>query len=128
VAPFVSAIALASLLATDAGSMRMRHLEAWAGYGSPHVGLSVVRFQGPLLRHASPGAYRVHVWALSDMPFHLYGPGVDRRTARRAHFQTTYETWSVRLRRGVYHYRAEGEWARALRANGVAIQRSFAVP
>ena len=90
--------------------------------------MSAVRFQGPLLQHASRGAYRVHVWALSDMPFHLYGPGVNRRTAEKASFQTTYETWSVRLRHGVYHYRAEGEWAQALRANGIRIQRSFVVP
>jgi hypothetical protein len=103
-------------------------LEAWAAAGGkPLVGVSATRFKGPLVRQLSVGTYRVHVRAQSDMSFHLYGPGVDRKIRVTRRYTTIYVTWTVRLRPGVYRYRAEGDWAKALSTNGIRVQRSFVV-
>jgi hypothetical protein len=123
------ALCAAALVSGDAASAaKVGDLEAWAAAGGkPLVGMSTAGFRGPLVTRLSPGTYRVHVRAGGDMPFHLFGPGVDRRTKVNARYATVYETWTIRLRHGVYRYRLEGGWAEALSANGIPTRRSFAV-
>jgi hypothetical protein len=70
------------------------------------------------------------------MPFHLVGPGVDRRTpaaGSRARAggpprgYTVYKTWTIRLRKGRYRYAAEGYNAFEYLAHGFRISGSFVV-
>lgn len=124
----VVALSAALIPGDGASAARVGDLKAWAAAGgTPIVGISSVRFKGPLVTRLSPGTYRVRVSAQSDMPFHLYGPGVDRKTRVSSRYTRIYDTWTVRLRRGVYQYRAEGGWAEALSANGIRTKRSFVV-
>jgi hypothetical protein len=99
------------------------------------VGLST-RADGPRVRRLSPGLYRIQVKAVSDMPFHLYGPGVDRKTKlepdRDGLWQTRprytfFVTWKVRLKKGRYVYRAGGYWGRVSRMGGLRASGSFVV-
>jgi hypothetical protein len=122
--------ALAAVLtpAGETSAAGAPQLLAWAAAGgTPIVGVSATRFKGPLVRQLPAATYRVRVSAQSDMPFHLYGPGVYRSTRVTARYTRIYVTWTVRLRPGVYRYRAEGGWAQALSANGIRVQRSFVV-
>jgi hypothetical protein len=112
-----------------ASAAPVRDLAAWGG-GWQTVGMSAVRQHGPLLKSLAPGTYRIRVRAMDDMPFRLYGPGVDRRTKGPQGYYRSYtvhETWMVTLKRGIYRYRVVGQWAEALRENGIQIERSFLV-
>jgi hypothetical protein len=120
---------LAALASAGASAAEVRQLQGWAAAGGkPLVGLSSQGFRGPLVRQLAPGTYRIRVRAQDDSPFHLFGPGVNRRTAQGRRGQTIYTTWTVQLKRGLYRYRAEGYWAGAWRANGIRVERSFSVP
>jgi hypothetical protein len=110
----------------DAFPARTSLLTAWCG-GSQSVGMSSVRFHGPLVKRLAPGTYSVHVRAEGVMPFRLRGPGVDRSTRFDGRNYTLYATWTLRLRPGTYRYACIGHWADALRANGITTQRSFVV-
>lgn len=129
--------AVALTMSTAASASQVRRLSAWTGPSRANpslvVGVSASRIGGPLVKHLRAGLYRIQVRAPDDMPFHLLGPGVDRRTAYRPPTwccesgKTVYVTWTVRLKRGVYRYRAEGPWAQFSRADGRRIGGFFTV-
>jgi hypothetical protein len=120
---------VAAVASAGASAAEVRPLQAWAAAGGkPLVGLSAQGFRGPLVRHLAPGTYRIRVRAQDDSPFHLFGPGVNRRTAQGQRGRTIYTTWTVQLQRGRYRYRAEGYWAGAWRSNGIQVERTFVVP
>lgn len=104
-------------------------LYAWAMNGRPQVaGVSRLHWHGPLVRRLAPGRYRITISVDPNLSFHLYGPGVDRRTQ----FSTTATTyifanWVVRFRTGVYRYAAEGLWAKAAASEGLSTNGSFVV-
>jgi hypothetical protein len=123
--------ALAAVMAvaaptTEASPRGTSLLTAWCG-GSESVGMSSVRFHGPLVRRLARGRYSVRVRAEGVMPFRLRGPGVDRATRFDGRNYTLYVTWTLQLRPGTYRYACIGHWADALRANGIRTQRSFVV-
>jgi hypothetical protein len=125
----LAALTIAALVAaatTNASSTRTKVLTGWSG-GSQSVGMSSVRFHGPLVRQLAPGTYRLRIRAEGVMPFRLRGPGVDRTTRFDERYSSVYATWTLRLRPGTYRYACVGHWADALRANGITTQRSFVV-
>jgi len=100
------------------------------------VGLSSVRFGGPIVSRVAPGTYRIDIMAAGDMPLHVQGPGLDRFSTYKAspddtwingHTYTVYERWVVRLRAGRYVYRATGPKAARDASAGVKIVRRFVV-
>ena len=126
-AVFVVGTATASAAGTTKPSPELR---AWALTGNPPVGISAQGFHGPLVRQLSPGLYHIDVQAVRDMPFHLFGPGVDRKTifslATGGTF-TIYARWTVRFRPGRYRYEAWGIYGQALRERGLKANGSFVV-
>jgi hypothetical protein len=114
---------------TDAApaTARSRQLLAWVGPKIPFVGMSRVGFGGPLVTRLPAGRYRIEVHTYPDYVFHLYGPAVDRRTQFGTGGGFVLTTWAVRLRRGLYRYRAEGLDAGMLARRGVRISGSFVV-
>ena len=126
-------IAVVSLLATTSSgsAATTQNLYAWARETKPFVGVSTrgLNYGPQVARHVAPGRYRVRVVARSNLAFHLVGPGVDRQTRFTLELSSpVYETWRVALRRGRYRYSAEGVYAKQLRAAGVRIAGSLAVP
>ena len=120
----------ATLPVTAAGSSSgTRDLEAWAFPRKRPAGVSTRGFDGPPVRRLRAGVYRVHVKATADMPFHLYGPGVNRRTPTRSGPGpfTIYTTWTVRFMKGRYRYAAEGIHATELRIAGLRVNGAFLV-
>lgn len=113
-------------MAGTSGAARSHELYAWsfpAGGGSV-VGVST-RWHGPVVRRLSPGRYTIQIKAQGDMPFQLYGPGINRLTG--ATQATVYETWVVRLRAGTYVYRARGSSAAASASVGLRIRGTIVV-
>jgi hypothetical protein len=97
--------------------------------------MSAASFDGPLVRHIRPGIYRLHLKATDLMPFHLVGPGINRRTPTGSsrpngppRGYTVYKTWTIRLRKGRYRYAGEGYNAFEYLAQGFRISGSFVVP
>jgi hypothetical protein len=82
------------------------------------------------VRKLAPGVYHIDVQAVRDMPFHLFGPGVDRKTffslATGGTF-TIYARSTVRFEPGRYHYEAWGIYGKALRESGLKARGSFVV-
>jgi hypothetical protein len=110
---------------------RVHELYGWARQIKPFVGVSTagLSYGAAVARHVAPGRYRLHVAARSDLAFHLVGPGIDRQT--RFTLEPTapiYSSWTISLKRGRYRYSAEGVYAKQLRAAGVRVSGSFAVP
>ena len=104
-------------------------LYAWAMTARTQVaGVSRLHWRGPLVRRLAPGRYRISISVDQDLSFHLYGPGIDRRTAYST-TATTYifANWSVRLRKGVYRYAAEGVMAKRAATEGLRTRGSFVV-
>jgi hypothetical protein len=124
--PLLVIVVVLALPSATSGA-RIGDLQAWAFPRRHIAGVSAAGFDGPLVKHVRPGIYRIHVRAQGDMPFHLVGPGLNRRTPRIGPY-TVYKTWTVRLRKGVYRYAAEGLIASQYRANGQRISGSFLVP
>ena len=104
-------------------------LYAWAlAFRVDYAGVSRLRYHGPIVSRVAPGSYRFDVWAQPNLVFHLYGPGVDRRTAFSSTTGTyVFARWRVRLREGVYRYRAEGVLAKAAASDGLRVAGSFRV-
>lgn len=126
------AVIAVTILCAPASAARTPTLYAWAvEYNKPIVGVSKVGVNddSPLARHVAPGRYRLDIIAQSDLAFHLYGPGLDRQTQFASGYnQRVHEVWTIRLRRGRYHYSGAGVYAKQLRQAGVKVSGSFAVP
>jgi hypothetical protein len=122
------AIVVVLALPAATSSARTKSLYAWAFLREPPAGVSAERWHGPLVKHVRPGTYRINVKAQDIMPFHLVGPGVNRRTPRGSRRSTVYKTWTIRLRKGRYRYAAEGPGALEYAAARRRISGSFRVP
>ena len=107
---------VAALSAASASSFaaRVRPLQSWAKYTwHPPVGVTSGGYISPRrLKTLPPGVYRMQVIASEAFGFQLIGPGVNRHTrvssSLLAGAAATNTTWTVRLRRGLYQYRAIG--------------------
>lgn len=119
--------ALATATGATPATTRTPQLVAWAGPQRPLVGVSRIGFGRALVRRLAPGPYRIEVHTYPDYSFHLYGAGVDRRTQFGTGGAFVLTRWTVRLRRGVYRYRAEGIDAAQLAREGVPVGGSFVV-
>ena len=124
-------LALAVAAAGSSSTARVKHLQAWAAqYRHPPVGVSASGFAARMrvVKHVAPGRYRIHVIASDAIGFDLVGPGVNRHTrvtlTELPHLYTRNTTWTLTLRRGVYNYRAIGQYA----ANVRPALGSFRVP
>lgn len=92
------------------------------------MGISRTGYGGPLVRRLSPGRYRrIAVHTYPDLSLHLYGRGVDRRTQFGTGGGLVLTNWTVRLRQGMYRYRAGGIDAASLARDGLRISESFVV-
>jgi hypothetical protein len=112
------AIVATAAVAAAASSDRVRDLQAWAAINKrPPVGISNTGFSyAPhVVQRLPPGRYRLSIIASDAIGFQLVGPGVNRHTpvtpVAQPHFYATNTTWTIRLRRGDYTYRAIGPYA-----------------
>lgn len=75
------------------------------GRVGPGSTITLKRADGTVVRRVKHGR---HTFVIRDRSsihnFHLYGPGVDRRTGEAF---TGRRRWAVRLRAGVYRYRCD---------------------
>ena len=128
----VVAVIAVTILCAPASAARTPTLYAWAvEYHKPIVGVSKVGHNDDtgVARHVAPGRYRLDIIAQSDLAFHLYGPGLNRQTQFASGYnQRVHEVWTIRLRRGGYHYSGAGLYAKQLRQAGVKVSGSFAAP
>lgn len=78
------------------------------GTVGPDFTITLKTAQGRLVTRDTklkPGTYTIRVRDLSPIHnFHLFGPGVNKLTSVQ---NTGSVSWTVRLTRGVYHYRCD---------------------
>jgi hypothetical protein len=78
---------------------------ALVGTVGPGFEIVVENAHGRLVTRLAPGRYRLTVHDRSPiLDFHLFGPGVDKRTTVP---QTGTVRWTVTLRRGLYRYQCD---------------------
>jgi hypothetical protein len=112
----------------SATTAKPSQLYAWSyHYPRSVVGISAIRIGGPVLKRLRPGSYIVDVKADGDMPFHIFGPGLNRRTANTGASYVVYTRWLLHLKKGRYRYVAEGPGARLSQQGGLAIRGFFVV-
>jgi hypothetical protein len=122
-------VALTVVVGASPSSGRSRPLQAWAEYvWHPPTGVTTNGYAHPhRVRSLPAGRYRLQVIATADFGFQLIGPGINRHTRVSISPDVgsipTNSTWSVRLRRGLYQYRAVG----ALAAMYTGVLGSFRV-
>jgi hypothetical protein len=110
-------VALTVVAGGSPSTTRIRPLQAWAEYvWHPPTGVATSGFIHPhRVRTLPAGRYRVQVIATEDFGFQLIGPGINRHTrvslSPDAGSIPTNVTWTIRLRRGLYQYRAVGALA-----------------
>ena len=75
------------------------------GTVGPGFTITLKTAQGKLVKKLKPGRYTIRIRDPSPIhDFHLYGPGVNKKTSVQS---TGRVTWRVRLRRGAYRYRCD---------------------
>jgi hypothetical protein len=75
------------------------------GTVGPGFTITLKTARGKLVTKLKAGTYTIRIRDLSPIHnFHLYGPGVNRKTSVQ---NTGGATWTVRLRRGLYRYRCD---------------------
>jgi hypothetical protein len=72
-------------------------------------------FRPRVVKRILPGTYRISILATEPLGFQLVGPGISRHTRvllehLLPHNYATNTAWTVRLRRGIYRYRAIGPY------------------
>ena len=118
---FASSVTLLAALAVVAGASpsttRVRTLQAWARYvWHPPTGVTRTGYVHlHRVTRLPAGTYRLQIIASEDFGFQLIGPGVNRHTrispSQVAGAGAANATWRIRLRPGLYQYRAVGALA-----------------
>ncbi len=97
-------VVLVLALAVVPGS-RAAHAASLRGTVGPGFTITLETEQGTLASKLKPGGYTIRIRDLSPIHnFHLFGTGVNKKTSVVG---TGNSTWTVRLKRGIYHYQCD---------------------
>jgi hypothetical protein len=99
----LAAVVGAAAIATPAGATRSPG--SLVGTVGPGFAIALENAHGKPVTRLRSGRYRLAIHDRSAfLDFHLFGPGVDKRTTVTG---TGTVRWLLRLRRGVYHYQCD---------------------
>ena len=105
VAVIAPLLLLVTALSSPAPSPAAAQAKVLRGTVGPGFTITLKTSQGRVVKKLKRGTYTIRIRDLSPIHnFHLYGPGLNRKTSVQ---NTGNVTWTVRLRHARYRYRCD---------------------